>query len=159
MICSVADVMGALVDRWGVLIMRDLLLGLSRYDDLRRSTGITNATLSDRLKALERNGLIERRLYQTRPARHEYLPTERGRELSLLMQAMIQVGDKWSGSSDVPLRFVDAKSGHGLKLALVDSETGEPVHPAAIRVVPGNGADDLTRWRLATGIRPSSDDV
>ncbi|MBN9169851.1 MAG: helix-turn-helix transcriptional regulator, partial [Microbacterium sp.] len=60
MVCPVADVMGAIGDRWGALVMRDLLLGLTRYDDLRRSTGITNATLSDRLKALERNGLIER---------------------------------------------------------------------------------------------------
>jgi len=47
-----AEVMGALGDRWGMLVMRDLLLGLTRYDDLLRSTGITNATLSDRLRSL-----------------------------------------------------------------------------------------------------------
>jgi len=50
MACSIAGVLEAIGDRWAVLILRDLSLGLSRYDDLRRSTGITNATLSDRLK-------------------------------------------------------------------------------------------------------------
>ena len=59
MTCSIASVMGALGDRWGALIMRDLTLGLTRYDDLRRSTGVTNATLADRLKMLEQSGLIE----------------------------------------------------------------------------------------------------
>ena len=67
-------------DRWGAILMRDLLLGLSRYDDLRQSTGITNSTLADRLRALEGSGLIEKRQYQTRPDRYEYLPTEKGKD-------------------------------------------------------------------------------
>jgi hypothetical protein len=46
MACSMASVMGALGDRWGALIMRDLYLGLTRYDDLHRSTGATHAMLS-----------------------------------------------------------------------------------------------------------------
>lgn len=70
MTCSVAHVLSALGDRWGAILMRDLLLGLSRYDDLRQSTGITNSTLADRLRALEGSGLIEKRQYQTRPDRY-----------------------------------------------------------------------------------------
>ena len=65
MVCSIAGVLEAVGDRWAVLILRDLSLGLSRYEDLRQSTDVTNATLSDRLKHLEDNGLIERRQYQT----------------------------------------------------------------------------------------------
>ena len=158
MVCSIADVMGAVGDRWGVLVMRDLLLGLKRYEDLRRSTGITNATLSDRLKALEQNGLVERRQYQTRPARYEYVPTARGRDLALVMQAMVQVGDKWNlGDRDgPPIRFLDAPSGRALKLALLDAETGEPVESPQVRAIPGNGADELMKWRLAHGTRPES---
>ena len=64
MVCSIAGVLEAVGDRWAVLILRDLSLGLSRYEDLRRSTDVTNATLSDRLRHLEDNGLIERRQYQ-----------------------------------------------------------------------------------------------
>jgi DNA-binding HxlR family transcriptional regulator len=64
MICSIAGVMAAIGDRWGLLILRDLVLGLGRYEDFRYSTGVTHATLSDRLKHLEANDLIERRRYK-----------------------------------------------------------------------------------------------
>ena len=78
MACSIAGVLEAIGDRWAVLILRDLSLGLSRYEDLRRSTGVTNATLSDRLKHLEDHELIERRRYQTNPERYEYVLTREG---------------------------------------------------------------------------------
>ena len=78
MVCSIAGVLDAVGDRWAMLILRDLGLGLGRYEDLRRSTGVTHATLSDRLRHLEENELIERRLYQTRPDRYEYALTRKG---------------------------------------------------------------------------------
>jgi DNA-binding HxlR family transcriptional regulator len=150
MACSIATVLSALGDRWGALIVRDLFLGLSRYDDLRRSTGITNATLSDRLKTMEQNGLIERRLYQSRPDRYEYLLTAKGRDLGLVMQAMVQVGDKWSSESagEPPLRFIDRRSGRNVKLAAVFPETGEAVGPGNVKIEAGPGADELMKWRL-----------
>ena len=67
MVCSIACVLDAVGDRWAMLILRDLSLGLSKYEDFRKSTCITHATLSDRLKHLEDNELIERRRYQTNP--------------------------------------------------------------------------------------------
>src|SRR6476469_5574977 len=100
MACSIAGVLEAIGDRWAVLILRDLSLGLRRYEDLRTSTGITNATLSDRLKHLEDNELIERRRYQTGPDRYEYLLTRRGRDIILVIQALAQVGDKWAVSGE-----------------------------------------------------------
>ena len=159
MSCSIASVMGALGDRWGALIMRDLVLGLTRYDDLRRSSGITNATLTDRLRALEKNGLIDRRKYQERPDRYEYLPTKRGREVGLVLQAMVQVGDGWNlaGLEGPPLCFVDRRSGHAVKLALVDAETGETISAKDVTVVAGPGAGDLTKWRVTSG-RPNGAD-
>jgi len=152
MACSIAEVMAAIGDRWGLLIMRDLLLGLTRYDDLQRSTGVTNATLADRLKALEQSGLIERRQYQTRPDRYEYVPTDKGRDLTLLMQAIVQVGDKWREASGegAPLRFIDAETGHGLKLTLIDAESAPRPAPT-LAVEPGPGGDDLMYWRVARG--------
>jgi DNA-binding HxlR family transcriptional regulator len=78
MVCSIAGVLEAVGDRWAVLILRDLSLGLSRYEDLRRSTDVTNATLSDRLRHLEDNGLIERRQYRSNPERYEYVLTQNG---------------------------------------------------------------------------------
>jgi DNA-binding HxlR family transcriptional regulator len=151
MACSIAGVLDALGDRWAVLILRDLLLGLSRYEDLRRSTGVTNATLSDRLKHLEDNGLIARRQYQSGPDRYEYVLTRKGVDIVLVIQALAQVGDKWAvtGEAGPPLCFVDKRSGRGVKLAPVDEKTGEVVRRRDIRPRAGPGADDLVRWRLA----------
>ncbi|MBB2159782.1 winged helix-turn-helix transcriptional regulator [Gluconacetobacter sacchari] len=153
MACSIAAVMGAIGDRWALLIMRDLLLGIRRYDDLRQSSGVTNATLSDRLKLLTENGLVERRQYQTRPERFEYQPTEKGRDLNLLMQALVQIGDQWNLSSleGPPLDFIDRRTGHGVKLMTVDRETSEPVERDQLGVRPGRGADALMTWRLSRG--------
>jgi DNA-binding HxlR family transcriptional regulator len=150
MACSIARVMEAIGDRWAVLILRDLSLGLSKYEDLRRSTGVTNATLSDRLKHLEDNELIERQRYQLNPERYEYVLTRKGRDIILVLQALLQVGDKWtvSGNGGPPLRFVDRKTGNTVKLAMVDKETGQRVRAQDLLPQEGPGADDLVRWRL-----------
>jgi DNA-binding HxlR family transcriptional regulator len=150
MACSIARVMEAIGDRWAVLILRDLSLGLSKYEDLRRSTGVTNATLSDRLKHLEDNELIERQRYQLNPERYEYVLTRKGRDIILVLQALLQVGDKWavSGNAGPPLRFVDRKTGNAVKLAMVDKETGQRVRAQDLLPQEGPGADDLVRWRL-----------
>jgi DNA-binding HxlR family transcriptional regulator len=150
MACSIAGVLEAIGDRWAVLILRDLSLGLSRYEDLRRSTGVTNATLSDRLKHLEDNELVERRQYQTNPERYEYVLTPKGRDTILVLQALVQVGDRWAVSGDAgpPLKFVDRKTGHPVKLAMVDNETGQRVRTQDLQPQEGPGADELIRWRL-----------
>jgi DNA-binding HxlR family transcriptional regulator len=150
MACSIAGVLAAIGDRWAVLILRDLSLGLSKYEDLRRSTAVTNATLSDRLKHLEENELIERRRYQINPERYEYILTRKGRDTILLTQALAQVGDKWavSGNAGPPLKFTNRKTGAAVKLALVDQKTGETVQVNDLQPQEGPGADDLVRWRL-----------
>jgi DNA-binding HxlR family transcriptional regulator len=88
MVCSIAGVMAVIGDRWGLLILRDLVLGLNRYEDFRQSSGVTNATLSDRLNHLEANGLIERRRYQVNPERFEYLLTQKGWQIASVMPVL-----------------------------------------------------------------------
>lgn len=151
--CSVAEVMAAIGDRWGLLIMRDVLLGLTRYDDLQRSTGVTNTTLSSRLKELEQSGLLQRKIYQTRPDRYEYIPTSKGQDLRLLMQAMVQIGDGWRQESgkNPPLQFVNTQNNRTVKLSLIEVETGQIVPEADKKVILGPGADDIMQWRLNAG--------
>lgn len=150
MVCSIAGVLHAIGDRWAVLILRDLSLGLSKYEELRKSTGVTHATLSDRLKHLEDNELIERLKYQSRPDRYEYLLTRKGRDIVLVIQALAQVGDKWgiTGSAGPPLKFINRKSGRLVKLALIDEKSSEVVRLRDVQPQAGPGADDLVRWRL-----------
>ncbi|MCP1968571.1 winged helix-turn-helix transcriptional regulator [Bradyrhizobium elkanii] len=150
MTCSIAGVLDAVGDRWAMLILRDLSLGLSKYEELRKSTGVTNATLSDRLGHLEENDLIERRQYQTGPDRYEYVLTRKGWDIALVIQALAQVGDKWAvaGEAGPPLKFINKNSGRPVRVALVDDKSGEIVRLKDVRPQAGPGADDLVRWRL-----------
>ena len=141
-VCPVADVLGVIGDKWAGLILRDILLGASRFSQLRDSSNITNATLTDRLKTLENNGLIEKHLYQTRPDRYEYRLTERGRDIAWVMLAMAKIGTKWnlSGWQNVPLRFVNKATGNAVRLVLQDKGTGEEVAMADVGAVRGEAA-------------------
>jgi DNA-binding HxlR family transcriptional regulator len=151
MVCPIAGVMAAIGDRWGLLILRDLVLGLSRYEDFRQSSGVTNATLSDRLKHLAANGLIERRRYQVNPERFEYHLTQKGWQIAPVMPVLAQIGDRWdvSGASAPPLKFVNRKTGAGVGWSFIDKETGEQLSPGDLAIKEGPGADELVRWRLS----------
>jgi DNA-binding HxlR family transcriptional regulator len=163
MVCSIAGAMGAIGDRWGLLILRDLVCGLSRYADFRQSSGVTNATLSDRLKHLGTNGLIEQRRYQVNPERFEYHLTQKGWQIAPLMVVLAQIGDRLdvSGASAPPMKFVNRKTGADVGWAFIDHNTGEHVNAMDLAIQAGPGADDLVRWRLshAEGRRHRVDDT
>ena len=97
--CPVARTMSLIGDRWTVLIIRDCFLGLSRFDEFQKSTGMTRHVLSSRLKRLTENGILDRQAYRTRPVRHEYVLTERGKELAPTLSALRD----W-GKSHMPVR-------------------------------------------------------
>ena len=122
MACSIAMVLDAVGDRWAMLVLRDLVLGLRRYDDLRRSTGITNATLADRLKLLEQNGLIERLAVPERAGTLRIPAHGQGPGRGAGAAGAGQVGDKWRAqeSEEPPLCIVSAQTGGRVRLGLVD---------------------------------------
>jgi DNA-binding HxlR family transcriptional regulator len=82
-----------------MLILRDLLLdGARKFQDLHDSLeGVSPNTLSDRLKKLMQNGIIERRLYAEHPPRAEYLLTSKGRELRPVLRALREWGETHTG--------------------------------------------------------------
>jgi DNA-binding HxlR family transcriptional regulator len=93
--CPVAQSLEFLGERWTLLIVRDLLPGPRRFQDLQTSlTGIAPNVLSDRLKTMEEHGLVERRFYTDHPPRAEYALTERGQGLGLVVGALAQWGSR-----------------------------------------------------------------
>lgn len=150
MSCPIAKVMGHLNDRWGVLIMRDLLLGLRRYDELKKSTNITHATLSDRLKVLEKNGLVEKRMYQVKPERYEYIPTSKGQKIGLVILMMLQLGNSFDEMEQISpqLLAVEKNSNDPIAFAIINSNTQELIHPCQVAIIAGPAADEKTQWRL-----------
>ncbi|MCW6533704.1 winged helix-turn-helix transcriptional regulator [Sphingomonas lycopersici] len=148
--CSIAGALELIGDRWALLIIRDLSLGLSRYDDLRASTGIPAATLAARLKHLSASDIVERVRYQERPPRDEYRLTPKGRDLWKVSVALREWGDRWdaSGFGQPAIEMVDRETGRPLVLALVDAETREAVPRDRVRLRAGPGADDTVRRLL-----------
>jgi DNA-binding HxlR family transcriptional regulator len=95
-VCATADLVCA---KWTILVIRDLAAGHSRFCELERSlAGISPRTLSLRLRALEEQGIVERRTYPEVPPRVEYELTEKGRALLPLIDDMRQYGREWLGA-------------------------------------------------------------
>lgn len=95
--CPVARTLTLVGPRWSALILRDLLLhDARRFQDLQDSlTAITPTTLSDRLKQLEKAGVVERRFYSDNPPRAEYRLTQKGRDLGPVVAAMRDWGEAY----------------------------------------------------------------
>ena len=117
-LCPVARSTAIVGDRWTILIIRELFMGCLRFDDLQAQTGATAQMLAARLKRLEADGLIERRVYSRRPVRHEYLLTRMGREFYPVLLALRAWGEKWCKSAGEPLavRVTHRKCGDDLNL-------------------------------------------
>ena len=148
--CSIAGALELIGDRWALLVIRDLSLGLSRYEDLRASTGIPAATLAARLKHLAAAGIVERVRYRERPPRDEYRLTPKGRDLWKVSIALREWGDRWdaTGFGAPTVQTFDRETGRPLTLALVDAETGRAVPLDRVQLRPGPGADDTVRRLL-----------
>jgi DNA-binding HxlR family transcriptional regulator len=92
-VCATADVV---CHKWTILVIRDLAAGCSRFCELERSlAGISPRTLSLRLRALEEEGIVERKTFPEVPPRVEYALTEKGRALLPLLEDMRRFGREW----------------------------------------------------------------
>ena len=109
--CPVARTLDVVGEWWTLLIVRDALLGARRFEDFR-TTGIADNILSARLRRLVEEGILERVRYRERPDRHEYLLTERGRELAPVVQALRGWGRRWTSGEDRSPAPVHTECGH-----------------------------------------------
>ena len=100
-ICPVLATAQVVAGKWTLLMLRDLARGPRRFSELQRSLrGISPRTLSVRLRALEEEGIIERREFAEMPPRVEYRLTEKGRALVPIVDAMREYGREWLGAAD-----------------------------------------------------------
>lgn len=96
-VCPIARALALVGDRWTMLILREFMMGSHRFDELQAQTGMSSHLLHTRLRRMEADGLIERRLYRERPARYEYHLTPKGQELDPLLMMLRTWGRKWEG--------------------------------------------------------------
>ena len=145
--CPVAESLDLFGDRWSMLVIRDVMNGVHRFDDLVARLEISRATLSDRLRRLVAAGIVEMADYDSGRGRTrtEYRMTERGWDLRNVLIALREWGDLHVlGEGSEPLKLVDRTTGHGVRLQLVDEETGDAVEPRHLAHVPGPAFDTVS---------------
>ncbi len=134
--CPVARSLDVLGDPWTLLIVRDALFGVRRFDDFVDGLGIPRNTLTSRLATLVEAGVFDKVAYQESPARYEYVLTEKGRALRSVIVSLLQWGDAWAGWEHSPIELRDRESGAPLHFDHVDRATGRRLEEIAVdRVV------------------------
>lgn len=91
--CSVARTLEVIGERWSLLVVRDVFLGIRRFDEMQEHLGISRNVLSTRLARLVDQGVLKRVQYSERPPRFEYRLTRRGVDLFPVLMAMTEFGD------------------------------------------------------------------
>lgn len=100
--CSVANALAIVGERWALLALREINLGVTKFDQITRNTGASRDILAARLRALVAAGVVERRQYQAHPPRHEYVATEAGVALRPVLQALMEWGDRYATEGEPP---------------------------------------------------------
>ncbi|MGH9134806.1 MAG: winged helix-turn-helix transcriptional regulator [Ilumatobacteraceae bacterium] len=144
--CSIAKALDVVGDPWTMLILRDALLGVRRFESFSTRLAIPRATLSARLDDLCERDVLERRSYAARPGRVEYVLTEKGRALRPVVVTLMQWGDQWMRHDDPPTIIVDSDTGAVVDPVLVDRATGVPLDAMRVHAV-GPVVDGVDRGR------------
>jgi DNA-binding HxlR family transcriptional regulator len=144
-VCSVARALEVVGERWTILILRDVFLGLRRFEDLQRNLGVARNVLASRLERLVEHGVLQKRAYQERPLRHEYVLTDKGRDLWPVVSSLMVWGDRHTPAPEgPPTVLIHRDCGGSLGADRICGRCG--VHAADIRQVravagPGAGPD------------------
>src|ERR1700681_3282212 len=137
MSCPIARSLERVGEWWSMLVMRNALHGLRRFDQFQKSLGIAPNMLARRLNALVEAGLLERRRYSERPPRDEYVLTARGRDFRPVIVALLAFGNKHFAPEGASVLLVDARSGLEADPILVDRTTGRPLEEPNFVYAPG----------------------
>jgi DNA-binding HxlR family transcriptional regulator len=141
MACSIARTMDVVGEPWSPLIVRNVYIGVTRFDQLQQSLGISRKVLAERLRWLTETGVLDRRQYASRPERFEYVLTAKGLELVEVLMVMVAWGDKWlAGEAGPPVLYRHHGCGQICHAQLHCSACGQPMTATDIDVLPGPGS-------------------
>ena len=146
--CPIARSLESVGEWWSLLIIRDALHGLSRFDEFQKSLDIAPNMLTRRLVALVENGLLEKRLYSERPPRYEYILTPRGRDLSPVLITLLTWGNKHFAPEGPSIQLADPETGIVTEPVLVDKISGREIFADSHMLVPGPAASEGMIQRL-----------
>lgn len=150
MSCPIARSLERVGEWWSMLILRDALHGMTRFDEFQKSLGIAPNMLTRRLNALVEAGLLERRRYSERPPRDEYVLTPRGRDFRPVIISLLAWGNRHFAPEGASVLLVDTRTGAAADPILVDRATGRPIEEPEHAFIAGPAAGERTRRRYAS---------
>jgi DNA-binding HxlR family transcriptional regulator len=126
-VCPVARTIAQVGDSWTLMVVRELFLGVRRFEEIRVHTGISPQLLARRLRELDAAGIVARRQYQDRPPRYEFMLTEKGLDLWPVVIALRGWGERWTKRPrEAPLIALTHRScGHAIEPVLTCPDCGE----------------------------------
>lgn len=142
-VCSIARSLEVIGERWTLLILRDAVLGISRFEDFQSKLGIASNVLTNRLKRLCDEGLFERVPDPERPGRPKYVLTDKGRELAPVLIVLMKWGDRHYPAPGGPPRLtLHAGCGGNIGPDLRCDRCGKQPSRGEIELPSGPGAPD-----------------
>jgi DNA-binding HxlR family transcriptional regulator len=147
--CSVARALGEIGERWSLLIIREAIMGSSRFDEFHRRLGIARNILQARLSTLVEADVLQRSLSLENARIPIYALTKKGWDIFPVVAALMHWGDRWlDGGEGPPVILVDSATGSEIQQLVLRHTSGEILSPHQIILRPGRGASSRTRRRF-----------
>jgi len=147
--CPIVRSLERVGEWWNILIIRDAVYGLKRFDEFQKSLDIAPNMLTKRLNGLVDDGILERRRYSDKPPRCEYVLTEKGRDFRPVLVALLAWGNKHFAPEGPSVLFADKETGAIADPVVVDRVSGRRIPGGGFALVPGPAAGERMRQRLA----------
>ncbi|WP_300035695.1 helix-turn-helix domain-containing protein [uncultured Roseobacter sp.] len=123
--CNLARAFEVIGDKWSLMILRSVLYGVVRFDDIQADIGVTKSVLSSRLKRLCDAGFLQKEGYKIKGerARIEYVASPMTHALTIPFIALTQWADHWLDEREgKPVRFRERRDNSDLRVALVNDD-------------------------------------
>lgn len=148
--CSVARALGEIGERWSLLIVREAIMGSTRFDEFHQRLGIARNILTARLVTLVAAAVLERTASEQNARIPVYKLTEKGWDLYPVVAALMHWGDRWIElGAGPPVVLVDRASGKPLPRVMLRRDRGQAIPLTDIAIRPGAGATARTKARLS----------
>lgn len=143
--CPLVRTANVIGDGWTLLVLREAFLGTRRFNDFERRLGVARNILSQRLKRLVEEGILERRPLPDDRRVVEYRLTKAGHALVPVLVTMTQWATEWLGDEGQAVRVVDRATGNDVDPVLVRNADGQELTARDLRIVAGPAADDVVQ--------------
>jgi DNA-binding HxlR family transcriptional regulator len=140
-VCSVARTLEVVGERWTMLILREVFLGVRRFDEIQEDLGVARNILATRLQKLVDRGVLEKRRPDDRPNGHaEYFLTDRGLDLWPVLHSLLTWGDAHDAPAGPPMLLEHKGCGGAVDAHRLCGACGERLTAREVRARPGPGA-------------------